>query len=306
MKTVLLALSFMACAMTASVAQAPAPPPPLVPEQGIGTQVVTIGGGTTWVRYLLLAPLPSYAAYRPTIAVMLFAGGNGRLGLTPEGAITTPLAENFLVRSRKLFAQHNLIVAVVDTPGAQPVSEATRWSEDYARIMTDVIGDLRSRTPVRKIWLVGTSSGTLSAASIAGLYPRYTTLPPISPRVVPNSSRPDGVVLTASQTDEGQTSATTCTATIFDKPSRLPSINVPAYVAADRDDACPCSPPARSGEILKALKMTSARASGLFPPEGSKSHPGTSTNPCSANTPHGFYRIEDDVVAAIADWVNTH
>jgi hypothetical protein len=254
----------------------------------------------------LLAPLPSYAAYRPTIAVMLFAGGNGRLGLTPEGAITTPLAENFLVRSRKLFAQHNLIVAVVDTPGAQPVSEATRWSEDYARIMTDVIGDLRSRTPVRKIWLVGTSSGTLSAASIAGLYPRYTTLPPISPRVVPNSSRPDGVVLTASQTDEGQTSATTCTATIFDKPSRLPSINVPAYVAADRDDACPCSPPARSGEILKALKMTSARASGLFPPEGSKSHPGTSTNPCSANTPHGFYRIEDDVVAAIADWVNTH
>jgi hypothetical protein len=138
------------------------------------------------------------------------------------------------------------------------VSEATRWSEDYARIMTDVIGDLRSRTPVQKIWLVGTSSGT------------------------------------------------TCTATIFDKPSRLPSINVPVYVAADRDDACPCSPPARSGEILKPLAMTPARASGLFPPEGSKSPPGTGTNPCSANTPHGFYGIEDDVVAAIVGWIKAH
>ena len=220
MKNVLLAFWLMVCAMTASVAQQ-APPPPLVPEEGIGTQVVTIGGGTTWVRYLLLAPLPSYAPYRPTIAVMLFAGGNGRLP-TPEGVITTPLAENFLVRSRKLFAQHNLIVAVVDTPGAQAVSEATRWSEDYARTMTDVIGDLRSRTPVQKIWLVGTSSGTLSAASIAGLYPRYTMLPPLSPRVVPNSSRPDGVVLTASQTNEGQTNGTTCTATIFDQAIEAP------------------------------------------------------------------------------------
>jgi pimeloyl-ACP methyl ester carboxylesterase len=172
--------------------------------------------------------------------------------------------------------------------------------------MTDVIGDLRSRTPVRTIWIVGTSSGTLSAASIAGLYPRYTTLPPMSPRPVPNSSRPDGVVLTASQTNEGQTSSTTCTATIFDTPARLLSVNVPVYVAADRDDACPCSPPARSGEILKALKMAPARASSLFPPEGSKSPPGPGTNPCSANTPHGFYGIEGEVVAAIVDWVNAH
>ena len=69
MKNVLLALSFMACVMTASLAQQ-VPPSPLVPEEGIGTQVVTIGGGTSWVRYLLLAPLPSYAPYRPTIAVM--------------------------------------------------------------------------------------------------------------------------------------------------------------------------------------------------------------------------------------------
>jgi pimeloyl-ACP methyl ester carboxylesterase len=305
MKNILLALSFTVCAVTAGVTQQ-ASAAPLIPEQGIGTQVVTIGGGTTWVRYLLLAPLPSYAPYRPTTAVMLFAGGNGLLGLTPEGIITTSLAGNFLVRSRTLFAQHNLLVAVVDAPGALPASEATRWSEDYARIMTDVIGDLRSRTPVQKIWLIGTSSGTLSAASIAGLYPRYTTLPPLSPRVVPNASRPDGVVLTASQTDVGQTSGTTCTATIFDQPLRLPSINVPVYVAADRDDACPCSPPARSNTILKSLQMAPARAGDVFPLDGSPSPPGPGTNACSANTPHGFYGIEADVVARVVDWVNAH
>jgi hypothetical protein len=104
----------------------------------------------------------------------------------------------------------------------------------------------------------------------------------------------------------GQTSGTTCTATIFDRPLRLPSINVPVYVAADRDDGCPCSPPARVGNILKSLQMAPARSRGLFPLDGSNSPPAPGTNACSANTPHGFYGIEADVVATIVDWVNAH
>jgi hypothetical protein len=52
--------------------------------------------------------------------------------------------------------------------------------------------------------------------------------------------------------------------------------------------------------------MAPARASGLFPLDGSASPPAPGTNACSANTPHGFYGIEANVVATIVDWVNAH
>jgi hypothetical protein len=43
--------------------------PPLVPEASITKQVVSVGSGMNWVR--------------PTRALVLFAGGNGRLTLGP-------------------------------------------------------------------------------------------------------------------------------------------------------------------------------------------------------------------------------
>jgi len=186
------------------------------------------------------------------------------------------------------------------------VPEAVRWSVDYAKTMLAVIGDLRARSGVQRIWLVGTSSGTLSAVSIAGLFPRLAEnpFPPILPRPFPNASRPDGVVLTASQTRPGSTpQGTTCTASIFDKPLKLPPINVPAYVVADRNDLCPCSPPGDTQGILNQLTSSSRKASAIFPLDGSTSPPGPNTNQCSALTPHGFYGIENAVVTNIANWI---
>lgn len=274
--------------------------------QTITTQVVDVGSGASAVRYLLLTPSPSGIPAPPS-AVMLFAGGNGRLGLTPQGAITTGLSGNFLVRTREQFAQANLFVAVVDAPGGVGVTEATRLSPEYAAIMTDVIGDLRSRTNTPKIWMVGTSSGSLSAASIAGIYYQQTITPPIFPRPVPNAKRPNGVVLTSSQTDLGTTGTTTCHATVFDKPRKLPSINVPAYVVGDRSDACPCTPPKRVSAIIDALTSAPAKLAQLFPLDGFPSPPAApNTDACSGFTPHGFYGIEASVVTAIANWVKSH
>jgi hypothetical protein len=272
-------------ATTASLAQ------PLLPEQSISKQVVSVGSGTSYVRYLLLAPLPSISP-RPTAALVLFAGSNGRLALNSQGDPTN-LANNFLVRMRMLFARHNLFVAVVDMPNG--IEQHARWSSEHAAAMIGLLGDLRGRIGSAKIWVVGTSSGALSAVSIAGLYPQLPLGgPPIVPRPIPNSWRPNGVAITA---------------TVFGPPARLPSINVPVYIAADRDDGCPCSKPNRSKDVFTALKASPARAMSLFPLDGSQSPPPddpANTDPCTALTPHGFYMIEDGVVAAIVNWAKTH
>jgi hypothetical protein len=283
---------------------------PLLPEQSIGKQVVSVGSGASYVRYLLLSPMPSVSP-RPTAALVLFAGSNGKLALNSQGD-PTMLAGNFLVRMRMLFARHNLFVAVVDVPNG--INQHARLSPDHAAAMIGLLTDLRTRIGGIKMWVVGTSSGALSAVNIAGRYPQLAPGPPTIPRPVPNSSRPNGVVLAAAQTDVGQsssedqTSTTTCTATIFDgRPLLLPEINVPVYLAADRDDDCPCSPPKRTKDIFTALTASPAKAMSIFPLDGSESPTGVAgLDPCTAMTPHGFVGIEDGVVAAIVSWAKTH
>jgi hypothetical protein len=304
LRAALAALVWLAAA-SVSLAQ------PLLPEQSISKQVVSVGSGTSYVRYLLLAPQPSVSP-RPTTALVLFAGSTGRLALNSQGDPTTGLAGNFLVRMRMLFARHNLFVAVVDMPNG--VNQHARLSPDHAAAMIGLLADLRTRIGAAKIWVVGTSSGALSAVNIAGRYPQLSPGLPTIPRPVPNSSRPNGVVLAAAQTDIGSsrsqdnTSTTTCTATIFDpRPLLLPEINVPVYLTADRDDDCPCSPPKRTKDIFTALTASPAKAMSIFPLDGSESPPGEAgLDPCTALTPHGFYMIEDGVVAAIVSWAKTH
>jgi len=64
-----------------------------------------------WVtqRMLVLSPPTARAA------VILMAGGHGGLQIFPNGSFNRG-AENFLVRTRQLFADQGLMVAVVDAP----------------------------------------------------------------------------------------------------------------------------------------------------------------------------------------------
>lgn len=305
LRTILLAFTAVVALAKSGAAQPGpvSPPPPLGPS--IKTDVVDVMSGNSTIRYLLLTPLPLLEP-KPTIAVILFAGGTGLLGITDTGGFASAsLAQNFLVRSRGFFTQHNVITAIVDAPDGAALTQAERWSAHHASLFTRVIADLRGRSGARKIWLVGTSSGSLSVANIAGTYPRLSR-PPVFPRAVPNASRPDGIVLTSSQTDVGDTAGTHCRVTVFDKPRKLPTINVPALVVADRSDACPCTPAKRVSAIVNAMVGSPAKTAQIFPLDGSASPPGTNPDACTALMPHGFYGIESTVVAAIAAWVKTH
>jgi hypothetical protein len=251
------------------------PPPPVEIE---------VRPGVT-IKYLALAPKT-----KARDAVILFAGGNGLLGLQPNGAITS-LARNFLVRSRDRFVQRNLFVAVVDTPNQVAIDGNVRLSAQYAQDMAQVIADVRTRADGARIWLVGTSAGTMSAASIAARLPRLT-----SP-TKDNLRRADGIVLTATQSNvvKGY-----CGRTVFN--AQLSAINVPVLVAHHVADGCQCSPPKYAAKVVAALAGAPAKEhitfSGGLPPKP--------PDPCMAMTPHGFLGLEDKVVAAIADWIGSH
>jgi hypothetical protein len=252
------------------------PPPPVEVE---------VRRGVT-VKYLALSPKGV-----PRDAVVLFAGGNGLLNLQPNGSIGN-LAGNFLVRSRERFVRENLFVAVVDTPNQVAIDGNVRLSAQYAEDMSRVIADVRSRAGRAQIWLVGTSAGTISAASVAARLPR---LPPSSSKE--NLRRPDGIVLTATQSTVVKG---LCGRTVFN--ANLSAVNVPAFLAHHVDDGCKCSPFGAAGKVLDALSGAPAKDSRKF----SGGLPPKSPDPCMAMTPHGFLGIEDQVVGAIADFVRKH
>jgi hypothetical protein len=247
---------------------------------------VAVRPGVT-VRYLAVTSILG----PPSKAVILFAGGNGRLNIDASGAIATDLQYNFLVRSRFKFANHGLYVAVVDTAGAVTINGMDRLSKQYAADIAAVITDVRLRSG-RDVWLVGTSSGTLSAASVAARRPLVD-----APTTKVNFSRPDGIVLTATQ---AKFIDNFCEKTVFD--AALANINVPAFTVAHGDDGCGCSPP--KGRLLVLTKLTSSpvKESQLF----TGGLPQFSREDCDALTPHGFYGIESSVVSAIANWIKTH
>lgn len=266
---------FVAAAAAARAEIIMRPPPPVEVE---------VRRGVT-VKYLALSPKT-----KPRNAVILFTGGNGLLKLQNNGAIGTNHARNFLVRSRHKFVQQNLAVAVVDTPNQVAIDGDVRLSAQYAQDMAQVIADVRTRLGGR-VWLVGTSAGTISAASIAARLPR------IAPPPADNERRPDGIVLTATQTTLVRG---LCGRTVFN--AQLSAVNVPALLAHHVADRCRCSPAKSAGKVLAALADAPAKDSLTF----SGGLPPVSPHPCFAMTPHGFLGIEDKVVAAVAAWVRKH
>jgi hypothetical protein len=155
-----------------------------------------------------------------------------------------------------------------------------------------MIADVRDRIlDGGKVWLVGTSAGTTSAASIAA------RMPLASPPIKDNLRRPDGIILTATLTT---LVPGFCGRTVFN--AKLGAVNVPTLVASHMADGCKCSPAKTSAKVIAALTGAPAKASELF----KGGDPPKSMDPCMAFTPHGFFGIEDSVVEAIAAFIGKH
>jgi pimeloyl-ACP methyl ester carboxylesterase len=236
------------------------------------------------MRYLAAIP-----DGHPRAAVILFAGGNGLLRLSPSGSIGTDLDLNFLIRSRDHFRRRGFFVASLDVASDRQdgMNGAMRLSEQHARDIGRVATDVKNRAGGAAVWLIGNSAGTLSVANAAARLSHAD-----------QAARPSGIVLTTTMTTLG---AVECGKTVYE--AALADIRMPVLVVSHERDACPCTP----GDAVAG-----ARLLGACPRAPAKEHrifTGGSapiSGPCDARAPHGFFGIEDDVVEFIAGWIRTH
>jgi pimeloyl-ACP methyl ester carboxylesterase len=221
-------------------------------------------------RLLVLSPAD------PKAAVVLFAGGHGGLQLFPNGAMKWGEG-NFLVRSRQLFAEQGLVVAVVDAPSdrqAPPFLGGFRQKPEHAADIKAVIRWLRETSKV-PVWLVGTSRGTQSVGYLA--------------TELTGADAPDGIVLTA-------------TILTDDKGRPVPAmplsrIRVPTLVVHHEQDGCGHCAFADIPALMN--KLGNAPRSQLLSFTGGNNR----GDPCEAMAFHGFNGLEREVVQQTAAWL---
>lgn len=260
----------LALAMFA-VALLPAP----VARAAEGDVVTLRVRGEARLRALILRP------DRPPVAtVLLYAGGNGNLGIASNGSIKN--AGNFLVRSRDLFVKQGFLVAVVDRPSdwAGADAETFRMTKAHVEDAAAIVRLLRERTPA-PVWFVGTSRGTISVANIASRLGR---------------DRIAGIVLTSSVTRAGKRSPEMVT------DADLSGIAVPVLILGHGEDGCRVTPWPEQ-EALKDRFSNSPSVEAVRIDGGDA---GDTRALCGPFSHHGYLGQEDAVVARIADWIKAH
>ena len=178
----------------------------------------------------------------PTAGVILFVGGDGALGITDSGRIKEN-KNNFLVTTYKDFVKMGFMVALVDTPsGTDKISLKFRMSKDHADDMVAVIKFMNKQADV-PVWLVGTSLGTFSAASVA----------------IKKQKRVAGLILTSTVTRSDQKYRKTLKFPKGVLGLNLQKLKMPVLIVAHRDDGCVVTPPAGAPKLKAKLSRSSGR-----------------------------------------------
>ena len=215
------------------------------------------------ISYIKNTPLKGIKA-----AALLFAGGYGDIGIDIKKK--TVDSENFLVRSRGLFAKYGVLAITPDVPSDTDSLKNDRGNTDYRTDISFLIKEIRKVT-TKPIWLIGTSRGSITV----GYHGAALDI--------------QGVVLTATVTTGNHD-------TVFS--ADLGKIKVPALVVHHENDQCGSSPADGAKELMSALANSPKRQMLLY----EKGESGNSED-CGPTSPHGFLGIENQVVSAITDWM---
>lgn len=218
-------------------------------------------------------------AKNPTASLILLPGGNGRIGVD-DARTTDSKSQNFLVRSRALFAARGFTVATLDVPSDHRTQNGLagfRTSAEHARDIDAVAAFLKGRSAAPVI-LIGTSRGSVSAANAAAHQAPGTYA---------------AVVLTSSVTRPSRRGDSQSL-----KDVDVESIAIPALVVSHKDDKCAVSPPADAPLLLGRLQAAPAKAAIEIDGGGPEE-----TDSCEARTFHGYLHREAETVGAIAAWI---
>jgi len=215
---------------------------------------------------------PYLLAYEPAqhyrAAAILFNGGDGKIGLLTRG-IPSPGA-NFLVRSRQRFVANGVAVALVDVPSdVNGMADDFRAGRRHADDVANVAADLERRFAGARVFLVGTSRGTVSAAHVG----------------VALSARLAGVVLSSSVFNATRGGVGLAG---FD----YQRIRVPLLLVHHVEDACHATPYFAARALAQTYPLVSVKG-GKEPKSG----------PCDPFSPHGFFGKEAETVQAMTQWM---
>ena len=211
----------------------------------------------------------------PKVVVVSFVGSLGAIGLerrAQKGPVKFGPTANFLVRIRDQMTDADVADVIVDSPSDQlpgGMSDRFRLGSDHAADIRALIGDLRQRFPGAKVFLLGTSRGTISAAALGASLGDVV----------------QGVVLSSTVTNSDR-AGTGLSAFDFG------SIKVPVLLVHHRDDGCRSSPYYGAERLAKKFPLISV--SGGDPPQ---------SEPCEAMSQHGYLGREAPTAQAIRNWM---
>jgi pimeloyl-ACP methyl ester carboxylesterase len=203
--------------------------------------------------------------------IVMFPGGADEIGIERDGAIRS--GDNFVVRTRELWARRDYGVVIVDAIDHRSM-RGQRSTAEYAAVTQTILGFAHSLSTV-PVWVMGTSQGSIAAMNAAAHA---------------GQSELAGVVLTESVSVVGKSRET-----VFDAHPQ--DVRVPTLVVANRDDRCRVAPPSMANEIAHAMR--DAPATVLFEQGGVA----RSSNDCSSRSPHGYWGIDEKVVDDIDQWM---
>jgi dienelactone hydrolase len=222
-------------------------------------------------RFLFMTP------EHPKAAVILFAGGHGGLEISQNGSFGWGKG-NFLVRTRNLFVERGLSVAIVDAPSDRQRKglRGFRQTPEHVADIKAVIAWLKQQSNI-PVWLIGTSRGTQSVAFIAT-------------ELTGSPGGPDGLVLTSTILTDNESRS------VLEMP--LKKITIPVLVVHHEHDACKHCPYSDIPGLMKNLEKSPRKE--LITIRGGE----TRGDPCEAFAHHGFNGNEKEVVTKIADWIH--
>jgi hypothetical protein len=228
--------------------------------------------GVTQSYFLARAPT------NPRAIAVLFPGSGGLIKLRQEAGRIRFSPNNFLVRARTEFIKRSFVAAIVDAPSDQQqgwgMSDEFRLGDDHAKDIGILISDLEKRFPGIPLFLIGTSRGTISAASLGarlGTQVAGIVLTSTMFRAAGRRSQEPGPGLSE-----------------FD----FATIKVATLFVHHVSDQCAVTPYGDAARL--ADKYTLISVYGGSPPQ---------SGPCEAMSQHGYLGKEAETVEQIVNWM---
>ena len=229
-----------------------------------------------------LEVLMTHPKHAKAILVMLEGGGGHiRLRETAFGIRVqrSKAGRGFLVRARFSLARNGIATALVDAPSDNFARQGVLQrgflrSQEHMEDISAVIRHVRNKTGL-PVWLAGVSIGSIRAS----LYP-IGGYEPI-----------DGLVLASAPTNPSRGIG-------IDKFVSLSRLRIPFLIVGHAKDECPGTPAEGAQKIVEVAVNAVDRRVMIF--DGGENE---GNHVCKPFTPHTFYGIEDEVGAAIANYM---